>query len=168
MGEIVNKQNWEFLRVWQKDVSEYHAGVSELWRLHARLSEDEIQSRLKQLILIVKFKGEIVGVSTAYLQRVKLLNNHEFAFYRNFVNPQFRIAGLDFKITKLSVEELEETYPQTEAQPVKGVITVLENDYLKKSPTMKKAIWVNVPFIFIGNTSAGHPIRVCYFKNAKV
>lgn len=161
-------QDWEFLRVWKKDVSDLKEGVIQLWRNHAKLPEDEIEKRLSQLILVVKYRGEIVGLSTAYLQPVKLLNNHEFAFYRNFVNPAFRIAGLDFKITRVSVDTLEEAYPQTDEQRVKGVITVLENDYLKKSPTMKKAIWVNVPFVFIGNTSAGHPIRVYYFKNAKV
>lgn len=132
------------------------------------MPEDEIQKRLSQLILVVKHRGEIVGLSTAYIQSVKLLNNHEFAFYRSFVSPAFRIAGLDTQIMHLSVHTLEEAFPQTDDQKVKGVINILENDSLKRSPTVKKAIWVTVPFVFIGNTSAGHPIRVYYFKNAKV
>lgn len=168
MNGIVNKTDWEFLRIWQRDVSLVREEVENLWRTYAKLPEEEIQKRIHELILVVKFQGKIVGVSTAYIQPVKLLNNHDFAFYRNFVVSQFRIAGLDFAITKESVATLEEAYPQTENQRVKGVITILENNDLKTSPTMKKAVWVNVPFVFIGNTSAGHPIRVYYFKNARI
>lgn len=158
---------WQFVRAWNTNDEALVEQVKSMWRRELAFSEDQIVQRSSEIIVVVLRDGEVVGVSTAVVKPFKLLNNHEFFFYRFFVRADCRAAGLDAKLTVESVRYLEEIARQRSPQPI-GVIAILENKEIAETPAARRAVWRAVPFTFIGMVSPGYPVRVYYFRDAMI
>lgn len=144
--------------------------IPELWKREGALTEDKkIEERLDQVVFIIKDSetGLVVGVSTAEKKKVQTLNNNYFFEFRCFIAETFRVAGLDVKLSRETFDFLESISLDDEHRPV-GIFSVLENDKLKQEPVWRRAVWPEIDMYFVGFTNSGNPIRVHYFKDARI
>jgi len=144
--------------------------IAELWKREGALAEErKIEERLNQVIFVIQDSetGLVVGVSTAEKKKVQTLNNNYFFEFRCFITKTFRVAGLDVKLSRETFDFLESIGSQDPDKPI-GIFTVLENEELKQQPVWRRAVWPEIDMYFVGFTTSGNPIRVHYFKNARV
>lgn len=144
--------------------------IAELWKREGALAEEKnIEERLNQVVFVIQDSetGLVVGVSTAEKKKVQALNNNYFFEFRCFIAEAFRVAGLDVKLSRETFDFLESIGSQDPDKPI-GIFTVLENEELKQQPVWRRAVWPEIDMYFVGFTTSGNPIRVHYFKNARV
>lgn len=158
-----------FENLWQQKNTAYHAGVAELWKKHIpSFTDDTIEARLLQVAFAIRTsEGRIVGVSTAFRAYVEQLKHHLYA-YRCFIDPAYRVPGLDTALTVKTRDLLEEIHLTDGAPEVRcvGMITLVENEHLIKH--RNEAVWPASQMVYIGNSPKGYPIRVYYFKGAVI
>lgn len=152
--------------VWGRPVSAFRDDVLSFWKRHGGPVGDVAEQRLKQLVYVVRNEsGAVVGASTAFKGYVKQLRNHFFIF-RLMIAPESRIPGLTSRLL-VSTREYLELIHQQEGQDIPiGLLTVVQNEKLKKF--RNEAIWPASKMVYIGNTPEGHHIRVYYFKGARI
>lgn len=146
------------------------AEISTLWRREGALTDDEaILKRLKQVVYVVRDSntGSVAGVSTAVKKKVTQLNGNFLYEFRCYIGADFRVAGLDIQLCRLTIDLLE-SVSHTDADKPVGTFTILQNESLKLEPLWRRAVWPETEMYFIGYTSAGDPIRVHYFNDAKI
>lgn len=159
-----------FENVFKGASEEVKREIVELWKAEEVLiNEQRIKERLNQVIFIIRDSESvsIVGVSTAEKKMVQALNNNYFYEFRCFIGEKYRIAGLDVKLSKMTFEFLESLSKEDENRPI-GIFSVLENEKLKHEPVWRRAVWPEIEMYFVGYTSSGNPIRVHYFKGARI
>lgn len=152
--------------VWENFSAPEVALVRELWKKYRALDSDEVmEKRSMQIVYVVKGPdGQVGGVATAAPVRAAFLNNNFFYEFRCFVAPEFRAPGLDSLLT-VKTKEFLERLPDG-ASKFKGILTIVENEDLKKQRT--KAVWPASGMVFAGYNSKGDHIRVGYFKGARI
>ncbi len=162
-------KNLKTIPVWRQADHPLQNEAAVLWRKSKVLTEKEISKRRNELILVVVSEktGELVGVSTAGKSRVKLFNNNWMYHYRIFVSPEHRMAGLDFMIDAMSFKILAEHVHQ-EPEIIPGVVMVYENKAVNNLAFTHAAVGRVIPVMFAGFDSRNRPIRVFYFKNARI
>ena len=144
------------------------SSVIKIWTDEAEMDPQEAARRISELVLLIRDgEGNIAGVSTAAKMKVKFLNENWFYQLRYFIVPAFRFAGLGFKLTKATVEHLEEKYLMEHERMV-GVLAVQQNHDIRYLQAARKTILRNVPFVFAGHTSTGDPVQIYYFNNARI
>lgn len=144
--------------------------ITALWKNGGALADDKaIEERLNQVVYIIQDSESdtLMGVSTAEKIRVQALNNNYLYEFRCFISESYRIAGLDVKLSKMTFDFLESISIKDENRPI-GIFSVLENEKLKQEPVWRRAVWPEIEMYFIGYTSSGNPIRVHYFKGARI
>jgi hypothetical protein len=155
-----------FENMWRKDTSTIREQVLEVWKSHGGPLGKEAEQRLGQLVFVVKNSAdEVVGISSAFKSYVKQLRNH-FYFFRLMIVRGYRVPGLTSKLLVITRDYLESVHQQEQVNPPVGLITLVENESLKKSRT--EAIWPASKMVYIGNTGKGDHIRVYYFKGARI
>lgn len=144
--------------------------IKTMW-LKERALEDEkeMDARIRQVVYLVREAetGIVVGVSTSVKKKVSALNNNFLYEFRCFISRAYRVAGLDVKLSKMTFDFLESTSRQDADKPI-GIFAILENETLKKEDVWRRAVWPEIEMYFVGYTNAGNPIRVHYFKGAKI
>lgn len=155
-----------FQNMWRKNEPEIQREVSEIWR-QSGLQNEEIEKRLTQLVYVVRntTNGHVVGISTAFKTFIKQLHNHLYAF-RCMLVPRYRIPGLTSKLLVMTRDFLESIHEHDGSEKAIGVITIVENDRIKQHRT--EAVWPASGMVYIGDTKNGNPIRVYYFKGARI
>jgi hypothetical protein len=144
--------------------------IAQLWKNEGVLSEESIvEARLEQVVYLIRDteSGALAGVSTAEKKRVQALNNNYFYEFRCFISEVHRVAGLDVKLSRMTFDFLESINLGDENRPV-GIFSVLENEKLKQEPVWRRAVWPEIEMYFVGFTNSGNPIRVHYFKGARI
>ena len=155
-------------KVWGTDREDWRAQARALWLRNRVLADPaRMEARSRQVVHGIFDRDALVGVSTAEPIRVKLLNDHFFYEFRCFIDPAHRVPGLDVKLARQTFDTLEEQYRQGNSECI-GVITILENDELRREKTWRRAVWPVINMVFVGYTTAGMPIRVYYFKGARI
>lgn len=144
--------------------------IAQLWKNEGVLSaESMVEARLEQVVYLIRDaeSGVLAGVSTAEKKRVQALNNNYFYEFRCFISEAYRVAGLDVKLSRMTFDFLESLSLNDEHRPV-GIFSVLENEKLKQEPVWRRAVWPEIEMYFAGFTTSGNPIRVHYFKGARI
>lgn len=144
--------------------------IEALWRTAHMLNDQyKIEERLSQVVMIVRdpVSGKLAGVSTAEKRKVPALNNHYLYEFRCFIGTAYRVAGLDVKLSRMTFDFLESISKQDELKPI-GIFSILENETLKREPVWRRAVWPEIEMYLVGFTNSGNPIRVHYFKNARI
>lgn len=144
--------------------------ISHLWQAeNALAAENSVAERLKQVVYVIldSTSGAVAGVSTVVKKKVNMLNNHHLYEFRCYIGEQYRIAGLDVKLSRLTFDFLE-TVAKNDADKPVGIFTILENDSLKEQPVWRRAVWPELDMYFVGYTKNGNPIRVHYFKDVRI
>lgn len=159
-----------FELVFRKLSSHDKLSISKLWKNEGMINEESIvESRLEQVVYLIRDaeSGVLAGVSTAEKRRVQALNNNYFYEFRCFISEAHRVAGLDVKLSRMTFDFLESISKEDEHRPV-GIFSVLENEKLKQEPVWRRAVWPEIEMYFVGFTNSGNPIRVHYFKGARI
>ena len=140
--------------------------VLAFWAREGVLPPAEAQRRAQEVQLVATDPGDsVVGVSTAYLQRVGRLGMNLW-HYRTFVGEARRESNLAGALILSNLELLEHRFTSGEDIRGPGMIFVLENEGLKRH--LNQAVWPATGFAFIGENQRGDPIRVRYFEGATV
>lgn len=152
--------------VWQRDVPGLQEKVLSFWEDHGGPVGSAASERIGQLVFVLRnASGEVVGASTALKIYVKQLRHYLFAF-RMMIRPDYRIPGLASRLL-VSTRDFLESIHKDEAQDIPiGLITVVQNERIRKF--RNEAIWPASKMVYIGNTPAGHHIRVYYFRDARL
>lgn len=156
----------QFACIWGNPAAPEVALVKEMWRTYGAITDEEvIARRAKQIAFVIKdANGVVGGVSTARPVRATFLNNHYFYEFRCFIAPPFRAPGLDSVLARKTSDFLE---AQSDSiTKFKGMLMIVENEALRKQRT--KAVWPATGMTFIGYTPQGYPMRVAYFKGARI
>ena len=144
--------------------------IKALWQTEGALKDEkEMQDRVRQLVFAVRHAetGSLVGVSSAVKKEVKALNDNYLYEFRCFISKAHRMAGLDVKLSKMTFDFLESVSHQDTDKPI-GVFAILENEVLKKEDVWRRAVWPEIEMHLVGYTNTGNPIRVYYFKGARI
>jgi hypothetical protein len=106
--------------------------------------------------------GEMAGVTTASKNKMTSLNNHCLYRFNCFVDPLFRHLALETELSRITFEWLEEKAHADVENPI-GIFSVLQSD-----KPLQKGIWPELNMYLMGFTSRGYPIRIHYFKKARI
>lgn len=163
------KSDITFKVVWEDAPEEMRAAAMEFWRSEGVITDSQrLEERSRQLIIVATDKeGAIIGTSTALKTKVKLLNDNWLYQYRCYISPRWRGVGFDVHLTKASLKVLEEK-ASLEKVKVIGVFVVVENPNLMSNKINNAAVWRAYRMYFVGFNTKGQPIRVLYFKNARI
>ena len=158
-----------FEKVWQEIPPRVREELKHLWmQSNVIANAEEADKRAGQAVFVVRSDdGVLAGVSTAVHQKVKLLNDNFLYEFRCFIPDRYRVAGLDVKLSRITFDLLEQEAKKEKENTI-GIFSVLENDALKKEPVWQRAVWPEIDMYFIGYTKEDHPVRVHYFKDARI
>ncbi len=157
----------DFIAVWPGQAKSWAADIRHLWEAHPEARAiGWVDNRINSAVVLVVADGRAVGLSTAWLRQVRLLNNGWFYEFRMFIAPEVRQPGLDAKVIQQSVAILEQAAKTDPHQPI-GLLAQIQNEQWCHSPTAAPVLRV-APLYLVGYTSKGYPIRVLYFKNARI
>lgn len=159
------EQKAVFENLWMKDSPFLKEKVSAAWREQFSMKEEEVLKRLDQLVFAIhNEQGVLMGVSTAYKAYIKQFKNNFYAV-RFMILPQFRIPGLLPQLVQQTREFLESLHEEDSTEKCIGLIALIENEEMKR--TLRAPILPS-GFVYLGNSAAGHHIRVYYFRGARI
>lgn len=158
--------NVVFKNIWEKDHAVLREKVMAFWKdLNALPQSVDIKERARQLVFVATDNDQVIGVTTAQKAKVAKLNNNNFYIFRTLIHPRYRIPGLVDKMAVLTRDFLESLYTSGKSECI-GLITTIENEQLKQE--RREAVFPSTQLVFIGQTKAGHHVRLYYFKGAKI
>lgn len=142
--------------------------VARFWKA-AWVGSHEIESRIKHIVFIIRDQnsGTLAGVSSAENKKMPSLNNHHLYDFNWVIAAPYRTADQDVKLAEMTFDFLESINEQADHQPV-GVFNILEDEVLKNDLSWRRAAWPELGMHLMGFTKSGNPIRVHYFKDAKI
>lgn len=148
-----------FINLKEDPSPELSEKVISTWTIHRVLSGQQALNRVNQVVYIATHKDTVVGITTAYLSKIRQLNNNLMYVFRGMIIPGFRIPGLMVRLSKLTFKYLEEVSKKESSRPL-GLIMEVEN------PKYKSLQLTTTPneFSLMGFSQRGHPIYVKYFK----
>jgi len=146
-----------------KDESIYNEVIS-FWQDNNVLTEEIRLQRCKEVVFAIRNKtNDIIGLSTALKTFHNSLRSYVY-LYRCFIAEKFRAPALD-TILLVKTRDFLEEHSKSEKDNVIGMMVVVQTEFLKK---WNKAIWPDSELMYVGNTKAGEPMRIYYFKGAKL
>ncbi|NJN41882.1 MAG: hypothetical protein HC811_06285, partial [Flammeovirgaceae bacterium] len=152
---------YEFENLWNKDIPEKREIITIWKQFHESLESEKAEERLNQIVFIAKNEfNQVVGISTAFKTHIKQLRNTLYAV-RILVLPDVRGQGLAVDLLGKTRDFLQEIHQEDGEPKCIGLITLVENEDLKKRKN--EAIWPKSKMVYIGNSGKGHHIRVYYF-----
>lgn len=160
-------KNVTYENLWRKDLGELKKEVITMWKLHnPGFEEDKAEERASQIVWVAKNEFEqVIGVTTAFKVYVKQFRNFMYSI-RVMVLPEYRSQKLATDLLVKSRDFLESIRQEDLPDPPIGMITLVENELLKKNK--REAIWPASKMVYAGNSAKGHHIRIYYFKGATI
>ena len=138
--------------------------VVELWEREAALPPEIARRRIHEVLLVATHEsGELVGVSSAYLQRNEQLAM-DLWHYRAFVAGAHRKSNVAVSLGVIGRDHLGRRYAEGADRRGAGVIFEVENEGLKRY--LDRATWRQTQATFIGVNHRGDHVRVYYFPGA--
>ena len=163
----INHHKVTFENLWHKDLGELKKEIITIWKQYnPGVEEQHAEERAKQIVFIIKSEfDQVIGLSTAYKVYIKQFRNYFYAI-RLLILPEYRSNKFATALLVKSRDFLESIHQEDKPNPAIGLITLVENELLKKNKT--EAIWPASKMIYAGNSMKGHHIRVYYFKGATI
>lgn len=159
------QQNIVFENIWQKDRPELRRQIKDHWERLFAMDPVEIGKRITEVVFAIHDgAGSLAGVSTARKVYVKQLKNYLYGV-RFMISPGYRSPGLMSKLVMQTRDFLEGVHAQDHTDQCIGLIALVENEHIKKK---LRAPVLASGFVYIGNSSAGHHVRVYYFRGSHI
>jgi len=156
----------EIIPVWNKVDKALEAELTRFWIDHkAMLDESKASERAAQVVCIARDGDKLVGVSTAYPRIVPMLRQPMY-YYRNYISPDYRSAGLSIPFINQSFAEIERQEAAKGQALCIGVILSIENQRLVKH--YDQARWWQSGFVYAGISRDNTQLRVKYFEGARL
>ena len=137
------------------------------WRRLGMLGPAEVERRVSELCAAAYFGDTMMGIATAYLERLEMLRAR-FAFFRCLVPPSEQQNETARQLAVLSRDLLEHWSRDNPQEQVLGMAAVIPaNAYREKRG---EPAWAEggLNLNLVGYTSAGDQVRVSWFAHARV
>jgi hypothetical protein len=140
--------------------------IVEVWTRENAMPAGEAQRRVQEVLMVgLDPSDRIAGVSTVYLAPNPQLGM-DLWHYRTFVVAEHRMENLSLNLVWASRDRLRDRFLNGEDTRAPGILTEVENDFLKSY--YNTGYWVISDFSFIGESQLGAHVRVHYFPGARV
>ena len=164
--DAAERSGFEFVAVWNAIESADADAVRAFWRREGALDNDAaIEKRLAQVVMYARTRGgDIAAVSTA----IALLQprfGQPMYYYRAFVGKNWRTTSLVRDLMNRS-NALLEAYARERGYPCIGVLLELENAGFYRA--LRKPVWWNPRFYYVGKSERGLEVRAYYFDGARL
>ncbi len=142
------------------------AAIGAFWRCEGALDNDiEINKRLPQVVMYARTAGgEVAGVSTA-IAVLQPRFGQPMYYYRAFVGQAWRTTSLVRELMNRS-NALLEVWARERNFPCIGVLLELENAGFYRA--LRKPVWWNPRFYYVGKSERGLEVRAYYFEGARL
>lgn len=145
------------------DVTE--GDVISFWEREGALSGSEAAARVREVLHVATDrKGNVAGVSTAYLQRNAQLRM-ELWHQRGFVSPEHRKANIGMLFAIIGQKQLQDRFVTGQDTRGQGLILEIENEGIKRY--FNRGTEPSADSTFIGENEPGDHVRVHYFPGAR-
>ena len=163
---VVERPAFEFVTTWAALKPADAEAVRMFWRNEGALDNAvDIDRRLPQVVMYAHTaSGEVVGVSTA-IAVLQPRFGQPMYYYRAFVGKAWRKSKVVRDLMNRS-NALLEAHAAEHGFPCIGVLLELENAGFYR--TLRKAVWWNPRFYYIGKSDRGLELRAYYFKDARL
>lgn len=163
---VIAKPKFEFVNTWAALKAADADAVRTFWRNEGALDNAvDMDKRLPQVVMYARAaSGEVAGVSTA-IAILQPRFGQPMYYYRAFVGKAWRTTGLVRDLMNRS-NALLEAYARERGFPCIGVLLELENAGFYR--TLRKAVWWNPRFYYVGKSERGLEVRAYYFKDARL
>ncbi len=140
--------------------------VIDLWLREGAVDEAEARRRIGEVLLVATAPdGELVGVSSAYLQFNVQLRMYLW-YYRVFIASSggARLASVGHAMAGIGREELKRRWIEGDLRGA-GLLLEIEHEGLRRH--RNEARWDPLDFVYIGDTAHGAHVRVHFFPGAE-
>ncbi len=138
--------------------------VLELWAREGAVPGPEAQRRVGEVLLVgLDERGELVGLSSAYLQHNAQLGM-DLWYYRAFVAAAHRKGNLAVQLALKGRDHLQRLWVEGTDRRGAGLVYEVENEGLKRY--FNDAVWFPTDVIFIGENQRGDHVRVRFHPGA--
>ena len=163
-------KDYSFENVWLEKSDSLRHQIRKFWIDNGALTEERAtDERVGQVLFVIRnAAGEIAGVNSAFRAYVPRLGDY-FYHHRTFIAESLRRHSIA-KDLLLESRDFLETYNALQtAERCLGMYIEVEAESLKYgSVTVKRAIWQESQFVFIGRSPNGAHLRVYYFPGALI
>ncbi len=164
--DAMGRSGFEIVTGWPALTPHDAAAIGAFWRREGALDNDvEIGKRLAQVVLFARApNGDVAGVSTA-IALLQLRFGQPMYYYRAFVGKAWRTTALVRELMNRSNDALE-AYARERGFPCIGVLLELENAGFYRA--LRKPVWWNPRFYYVGKSERGLEVRAYYFDGARL
>ncbi|MGZ8337543.1 MAG: hypothetical protein ACXWU1_12860, partial [Allosphingosinicella sp.] len=151
---------------WRLDDPEIEQDAIAFWsRLSLLGAGTDPARRAKELVAAAYQSDRLVGVATAWLERLEQLRGR-FAVYRCAVDPDSRRHLVSTALTVFARDVLERWSVAHPGERVLGLAAVIESRSLVER--QKYPVWENTGLNLVGYDRDGRQVRVAWFAHARV
>ncbi len=164
--DAAERSGFEIVTGWPALAPHDAEAVRAFWRREGALGNDmDIDRRLAQVVLFARTPdGEVAGVSTAIAMLPPRFGQPMY-YYRAFVGKSWRTTALVRELMNRS-NDLLEAYARERGFPCIGVLLELENAGFYRA--LRKPVWWNPRFYYVGKSERGLEVRAYYFEGARL
>jgi hypothetical protein len=138
--------------------------VLAFWAANAGLEGESARERLPEVICVLRDADErVVGVNSAYPERVGPVGNRRFWIYRTFVLSEGAAASRN--MVSAAFDALEDDFDPDAGGPVGLCLLVEDREEMRRRP---EAEWSDPRLLYAGYAPDGRQIRIAYFEGARV
>lgn len=157
---------FRFVATWRNMTPADNERVRQFWRAHDAIGNPaDAEKRLAQVAMYALAPdGSVAGVSTALPLLIPRFGQPMY-YFRAFVGTAWRKSKLVRDLTNRSCDALE-AFARERDFPCIGVLLELENDGFYRA--LRKPVWWNPRFYYVGRSDRGLEVRACYFEGARL
>ena len=134
--------------------------VIDLWLQYEALTAQEAHRRRSELHMVGSKDGELVALTTRYLQHNDQLGM-DFWYGRTFVVPAHRSSLVASAMGTIGTEIVTQQYVDGTDRRAAGIIAEVDNEHVKK--VYDYAEWHPSEYYFVGVNDRGSHVMVHYF-----
>lgn len=163
-------KKYHFENVWGDKPDPLGKEIKAFWyKWHALPENVDANDRVNQVLYVVRnAEQQIAGIGSAYYSFVARLEQY-FYIYRTFIAPELRRTYIAKDLLLASRNFLEQYNSEQQQQRALGMLLEVGNEVLKYGGvTVKRAVWKDTRFVYIGTSEQGAHLRVYYFDGALI
>ncbi len=165
---IEAQQDLEFALIvdWNQLKEADAAAIRAFWlEQRALATDEEISRRLGEVVLHARTAdGRIAAVCTAAATTPPALGQPVY-YWRTFVGSAWRHTKLVRALLNRSCDVLGE-FAKANSYPCIGILLELEN--ARFGETLRRPVWSNPDFVYLGRAAGGRELRIHYFEGVEL
>jgi hypothetical protein len=157
---------FELVADWKQMTPADAAAIRAFWLEERAIAKDEeIARRLGEVVLHARAPdGRVAAVCTASTTTPPALGQPVY-YWRTFVGSAWRTTKLVRALLNRSCALLGD-YARANGYPCIGILLELEN--ARFGETLRRPVWTNPDFVYLGRVIGGRELRIHYFADAEL